>query len=166
MAAGDVEIRHNLRAVLIGLRAADKTFAREIRKQLREAGEEMVAEQGRILDSESPVSLSATGGEGTFTRGARATIKAGLKVRAGAGSGRYGGYVRVITTAPDGIPAKPFNAPVFRHPTFGNTGEWVDQEGIGYFTRGVKAGASSGRAHLLEVIDKALDEIPDNPRVQ
>jgi len=195
MADKDLEIRTNVRGVLQDLRKADKTFARETRKALRDSGQVIVEEQARILDTESPGTMTgrtyrkpATGSRGGYRRGpnvrqfggmrldrvegdggssnreTRQTIKSGLRVRAGVGSARYGGFVRVVSTNADDVPAKAFNQKIVRHPVFG-TGAWAAQKGLEWFKRGVVLGSRAARERLEKAIDDALGELRANPPV-
>ena len=159
-----VDLKADLEDTLKALANADKKLVTGFRRAVRESGAAVIAEMSSVLDTESPSSLTQSRFTGKFrdaatrghsNRGARETIKAGLRTRFTV-SAKRGASVKVVTTTAQ--PAKAFNSRQWSHLTFGHE-PTVNQSGIQYFKRGGSAGARAMRQALEKAIKEAVAEV-------
>ncbi len=174
----------NLREVLAEVRAFSPRLARELRRDLRSVGDQVIAEQKAILDGPLPTGITHTGytikrvrptkGRGYFrkvrtyadtdvkrsrTRGLREAIKAGLKTRVTAGKSRQEVSVRTTGPKDDGYNmAKVWQSERFRHPVFGSD-TWVDQKGQPYFWGPAYRGRDEMQRRVMRAIDAATQQM-------
>lgn len=173
----------DLRGLLAAVRDFSPKLATQLRRDLRGVGDDVIARQRAILAGPLPKGVVVTGkrltrvqakgkrraysrlvntyGEtdrphaGSYGRGLRKQIAAGLKVRVVAGKTRQG--VELKTTGPrDGgyNMAKVWNRPRFRHPVFTDNGKvWVYQAGQPYFWGPIYDGGLEG---MSERVDAAI----------
>lgn len=173
----------DLRRFLEHVKAFDPKLATAVRRQLRESGAEIIAEQRAILAKSKPGSIRVSSreyrliiprngrrpylakrnvyetGEGTTGGIAdlRARISKGLRTRVVAGKTRQA--VSVKTTGPrDGgyNMAVVWQKGIFRHPVFGDTNHWVYQQGQPYFYSPVLHHYVQVRQRIADIIDEAL----------
>lgn len=158
----------SLKALLKRLQGFPPKVRTGVRRELRQVGDETIAQQRAILAGPLPAGTTKTGfshkivharRKGKFflvktnvytdtdvkspgrSTGMRAAISAGLRTRVVATPKRQS--IEIKTTGPkvDGYnKAKFWNKRRFRHPVFGNKGRWVDQQGKPYFRAPVLAG--------------------------
>jgi hypothetical protein len=172
----DFDIKSNLRQLLTDLKEFDPQLATEVRKQLRHAGDDAIKAMGDILDADAGGVVTGftriTGRDSrgrmrlhmkdkvitreanrSRSRGTRAEIKAGLKMKVTAGKSRT--TVRLATTKGDLRGA--MNTRSWRHPTFGR-GAWVEQPGTRYFNRGAygEPGTSGTRERINASLQAAI----------
>ncbi|QIK83111.1 hypothetical protein [Sanguibacter sp. HDW7] len=168
----------NLREVLDAAKAFSPKLARELRKELRQVGADIIAEQTKILSGPLPGSVAVTGtktrivvpknGRAPYRRtvnvyeerqrtardrkrGMRKAIAAGLKTRVVTGKTRQGVAVRTTRSASGSAPVQAWQSRRFRHQVF-STGTYVDQLGQPYFW----GPAITGRDAAMKKIDAAL----------
>jgi hypothetical protein len=146
--AAGFDIKSNLRQVMADLKEFDPKLATGVRKALRNAGEPAITEMGNLLDE-----YRATSGE-RKSKGTRDEIKSGLKFRVTTGKTRSA--LRLNTTS--GEIRKALNAKSWRHPVFG-TGEWAEQQGTGYFSRGAMSQRGEVEDRIRAAIRVALEAV-------
>lgn len=169
--AGDsaVEVQvPDLRTFLADLKDFSPRLAREIRRDMRKSGDDVIAEQRAALSGPLPgtrtISIGTQGRTLDLTRsanrrrttGLREDIKRGLKVRVLAGKTRQGVELRSTGPRRNGYNmARVWNAREFRHPVFG-TDEWEEQAGQPYFWAPAIAGRDRVHTRVSEAIDRGL----------
>lgn len=149
----------DLRGLLDGLKEIDPKLATNLRRELRRSGEQIIAEQKKVLSGRPPRVGSSTkklrlisprNGDrpyfafrttyqpgDTRTGGVsnlRDKIAAGLRTRVSTGKNRQS--IEVKTTGPRNggfNMARVWQSAQFRHPVFGNTNDWSTQFGQPYF---------------------------------
>lgn len=172
----------NLRDALAKAKEIGPAVQRNLRRNLRGVGDEIIADQRAILDGAKPGKAIKAGmrvkrirgkGKGkTYLRavnvykaedasrnrstGMRKRIKASLKTRVVAGATRSGITIRA-DKGTGGVMVKGWNKKVFRHPVFGNKESYVSQFGQPYWWEPIKAGQAQAREKALAAIDDALN---------
>ena len=168
----------NVRDVLEAAKAFSPKLARELRRELRKVGSDIIAEQTKILSGPLPGSIAVTGTKTrlvvpkdgrapyrrtvnvyeerqrtarTRNRGMRKAIAAGLKTRVVTGKTRQGVSVRTTRSASGDAPVQAWQSRRFRHRVF-NSDTFVNQLGQPYFW----GPAIAGRDAALKKIDAAL----------
>lgn len=147
----------DFRRVALAARDFDKKLYGRLRRAIRSAGDEVVADV-RAQIGQIPAS-------GKSSRGLRAALQKGTKVSLGTGgkTGRNAG-IR-ITTSARGFPAGAVNTPSFRHPVFASPKRtrkewaWVAQQGRPYFGSVIAAHAQTMRDRVREAIDETAREM-------
>lgn len=168
----------NLREVLGAVKDFSPALARKLRKELRGTGDEIIADQGRILDGPLPPGVAVAGkrtrlivpqdgrkpyfrrvnvyeereaaARNRKSRGMRRDIKQALKTRVVAGKTRQG--VQVRANSKNSPMTHAWQAQIFRHPVFSHTGRFVHQRGQPYFW----APAVKGRDRAAIKVDQAI----------
>jgi hypothetical protein len=135
----------NLRAIVQAAKQFDAALGRNLRRQLRQAG------QGAITDMRGVLGGGAIGGG--IGRGIRLEVQTskarqGVRIRA-TGSGLPGDKRPLV---------KAFNAPSFRHPVYGMP-VWVDQPGRPYFGSVIVKHRDQIRESVETALGDALKEI-------
>lgn len=178
----DFEVRvPDLRELLADLKDFSPRLARDIRRDLRRSGEEVIASQKAILSGPLPGGVVHTGyrngrdslgrrrrlatfqdtatstANGRRTTRLRADIAKGLKVRVVAGKTRQGIELKTSGPRRDGYNmARVYQARVFRHPAFGEPDSWVYQKGQPYFWGPAFDGLDAMRGRVDEALGRAV----------
>jgi hypothetical protein len=133
----------DLRSLIQQVREVEPKLATALRRELRQAGTDIIADQRQQLG----------GGE------VRDQIAAGLRTRITAGRTRQS--VSIVSSGPrvGGVSlGKLFERRQFRHPVFG-TDQYVDQDGYPYFNRPARAGFDAMRSRLEQAVDDTIRRI-------
>lgn len=183
----DIEVKFELPDLnwLLGdLKDFDERLARDIRRELRGTGDDIIAAQRKILMGRLPgpirkvgtrlvwvrprdgrrpylakrnVYQTGDGSEGGIDN-LRSKIRKGLRTRVTSTKSRS--QISVKTTGPrqDGYNAAKFwNAKVFRHPVFSHAGAtFVYQQGQPYFFGPAYAGVEDMQTKTSAILDRAL----------
>lgn len=176
----------DLRSLLQHLRDADPQLATALRRQLRESGDAIIAEQRQILSGAKPGGIRKSGSRLRLVRprngrrpyfarrnvyetdeaktggvsNLRDQISSGLRTRVVAGKSRQS--VSIKTTGPR---AGGYNMAVvwqkamFRHPVFGSSDAWVYQQGQPYFFEPIRNQYDTVRDRIAGAVDEALRRI-------
>jgi len=174
----------NLREVLAAVQDFSPALARQLRRELRTVGADIIADQKRLLGAKLPGSVAVAGTKTRLVvpkdgrkpylrkvnvyeerervardrnRGMRKKIAAGLKTRVVAGKTRQGVSVRTDRRI-SGPMAQAWQAKRFRHPVF-RTGEYVDQLGQPYFWGPAVDGVDAAAQKIDAAIAAALNEM-------
>ncbi|MHC9046811.1 hypothetical protein ACYX8G_19675 [Microbacterium saperdae] len=171
----------DLRGLLGSLKEFSPALARDLRRDLRSSGDDIIAEQRKLLTGNLPGPINKQGLElrwirpkngrkpylafrNTYETGdgsdggvdnLRAKIRAGLKTRVTAG--RVRSDVAVRSTGPrngGSNMARVFQAKIFRHPVFGSR-SWAYQQGIPYFWGPAYRGADQMREKVTGLLETA-----------
>ena len=160
--------------------------ARNLRRDLRASGDDIIAAQRRILSGPLPKGIAVAGrrrrliynpktgklgarsanvyadreverpGRG---RGLRQAISGGLKTRVVIGEKRTG--VRIQTTNAKKTGSNFWQSRRFRHPVWGRE-PYVYQAGQPYFFQPAYDGAKAMSTRIHKLVEDAFDEIPDD----
>lgn len=171
----------DLRQLLGDIKAFSPRLAREIRRDLRRSGDEIINDQIAILAGPLPSGVRKVGTrQGRDSLGRRRTLNVyedravgrrretllrmhiakGLKVRVVAGKTRQGVEVRSSGPKIDGYNmARVWQSKVFRHPVFGDTQTWTYQKGQPYFWKPAFDGRDAMRMRIDEALDRGLAEL-------
>lgn len=177
----------NLREVIGAVKAFSPALARKLRKDLRATGDEIIADQGQILDGPLPPGVVVAGkrtrlivpedgskpyfrrvnvyeereaaSRNRRSRGMRRDIKRSLKTRVVAGKTRQGVQVRADSKISPMTHA--WQARIFRHPVFA-TGQFVHQRGQQYFWAPAVKGRERAARKVDEAIADAINEMTKN----
>ncbi len=174
--AAGFDIRTNLRQVLAQLKEFDPALAREVRRSMRQSGDDMITAMGDLLDEyEGGVVSGKTHRMGldskgrsrvrvdkintreanrSRSRGARDEVKQGLRTRVSTGVKR----TSIRVTASQGDLKRALNTRSWRHPIWGG-GEWVEQPGNQYFNRGAFSEAEQLQNNLEDALTIALEAL-------
>ena len=171
----------DLKKLLDDLKEFSPRLARELRRDLRGTGAHIIAAQKAILDGPLPQGLQRNGSvlRTSLSRGRvrvravhnyterassnsrptnlREDIKKGLKTRVMTSKTRQG--IAIRTGGPKRGTynmARIWNSRRFRHPVFGDSQDWVVQQGQPYFFEPIREGAEELRKNVGEAIDRAL----------
>jgi hypothetical protein len=175
----------NLREVLGSVKEFSPALARKLRKELRGTGDDIIADQQRVLDGPLPPGVAVTGkrtrlivpkdgskpyfrrvnvyeereraANNRTSRGMRQGIKRSLKTRVVAGKTRQGVQVRANSKTSDMTHA--WQAKIFRHPVFSHTGKFVHQRGQQYFWGPAVRGRDRAAIKVDQAIAQALTEM-------
>ena len=129
----------------------DPALTRALRKRIREAGKVAADAVKKTLRESSP-----DGGDDSG-EGRQALINA---TRVSVSFGKKSAGAKIVTSSAK-LPAKNkgllhvYNKESFRHPLFGNRGEWFRQKGRPYFQKSIREVLDRA---LVEEIRDALDE--------
>lgn len=171
----------DLRTVLAGAKEFDPRLATNLRRELRESGNEIIAKQRKILagrparitgsvkrlrlitpkNGDKPYwAFRRTYQTGDAREGGvshlRAKIAAGLRTRVITGARRQGVEVRTSGPRNDGVNmARVWQAKQFRHPVFGDDSRWAVQAGQAYFFEPV---TDELRNNMRARIDRAITD--------
>lgn len=170
----------NLREVLAELREVDPKLANALRRELRQAGDEIIAAQRAALAQRPPrvggsekrlVMIRPRRGKPYFafrrfyqpgdtrTGGVsqlRAKISSGLRVRTSASARRQGVEFRTGGPNNNGANmARVFEKVRFRHPVFGRPGQYAEQFGQPYFFKPV---TDEMKLRMAGRINNAIDD--------
>lgn len=176
----------NLREVLAAAKEFSPALARDLRRELRTVGDDIIAGQRQILAGPLPGSVAVVGqrtrlvvpsdGRRPYRRtvnvyeerervardrkkGMRSKIAAGLKTRVVTGKTRQGVSVRT-TRSISGVMANVWQARRFRHPVFSHAGStFVDQLGQPYFWGPAVAGREQAAKKVEDAIAATLDKM-------
>jgi hypothetical protein len=188
--AGGVEFdidAPDLRTLLQALREVEPKLATALRRELRRAGDVIIADQRDILAGPKPGSIAVTGKrwrlvrpknggtpylarrnvyeEGESREGGvsnlRDQISRGLKTRVVAGKTRQSVQVRTTGPNADGYNmALVWNKRLFRHPVFGHAGStFVYQQGQPYFFAPIQKNQAEVRDRIAAAADDAIRSI-------
>lgn len=139
------------RALMAAFKAFEPKLATKVRRELRRAGDDAVAD----------IRSTVRSGPGSGKVGIRAGIAAGTKTTVATGKTKQG--VK-ISSSSGALPAghKPmlraYNKASFRHPVF-KTGTWVEQSGHPYFGGVIRRHEDAMRAAVLAALSEAVREI-------
>lgn len=175
----------DLRALLDEIRRLEPRLATDLRRELRRAGDDVIADQRRILAGAKPGRIEKTGEEYRWVRPKnggkpylarrvvydkaadtagggelRARIAAGLRTQVSTGKTRQG--VSIKTTGPrlgGANMAIVWDQKVFRHPVFGDRQHWVYQQGRPFFWSPLQQRFVAVRQRVFDVISDALDRL-------
>lgn len=180
---GEITIESNLREIIANCKAVSPALARDLRRSLRQSGQEIIADQKTELSKPSRgmavktgQRLKMVGGKGgkkqylravnvykeqaagrSRSTGMREAIKAGLKTRVVAGKTRSGVSIKAQRPAGSKAPMPAaWNSKVFRHKVFG-TDEWVSQYGNPYWWDPIKNGSAEAKKRIEQAINDALN---------
>ncbi len=152
----EITVTSNLREVLAGLKEVEPALARTTRRSLRRSGDEATAEMRGILAQPPPGGTARAAYEGGFTsRGSRDQASAALRTQVQTSKRREG--VRIVGSREPF--AKSYNKRSWRHPVFGNTDVWVEQEGRPYFGSVVAKHAPAMRDAIERALVEALEQV-------
>lgn len=132
------------------LKAFDPALSRALRKNIRAAGQKAVDAVKETLAMPTP--------EGTPEGPGRAALIAATRVSVSFGKRAAGAKITTSGSALGAAHAgllKVYNLASFRHPVFGNTDNWVEQQGRPYFDKPIQDALDK---ELYKQIDAALDE--------
>lgn len=172
----------NIREALAKAKEIGPAVQRNLRRNLRGVGDEIIKDQRAILSGAKPgnarkagmrVKRVQRGGRGkaylravnvykaqaasrSRSTGMRERIKAALKTRVVAGATRSGISIRA-DKATGGVMVKGWNKKVLRHPVFGSRETFVTQFGQPYWWEPIKRGQLDAREKALRAIDDALN---------
>jgi hypothetical protein len=139
------------RALMAAIKAFDAKLATKVRRELRRAGDDAVAD----------IKATVQSGPGSGRVGIRAGIAAGTKTTVATSKSAQG--VR-ISSSSSALPAghKPmlraYNKAEFRHPVYGRD-TWVSQSGRPFFGVVIKRHEEAMRAAVLAALGDAVKEI-------
>lgn len=158
--------------------------ATDLRRDLRQAGDEILKEQRKILAGPKPPGIVKSGSksevrfsskgqayrrkvntyedaivENTRSTQLRAGISASLKNQVTFGKTRNG--IRITTVNAKKTGATFYQSKIFRHPVF-NTGEWAYQRGLPYFWGPAYAGAERMQARIQAAFTRAFNALPSD----
>lgn len=171
----------NIREALARAKEIGPKVQRNLRRDLRGVGDDIIKDQRAILDGAKPGKATKAGlrvkrvkakGKKAYLRtvnvykaevanrdrstGMRKRIKASLKTRVVAGATRSGISVRADKSV-GGVMVKGWNKKTLRHPVFGNKEAFVTQFGQPYWWEPIKRGQVQAREKALAAIDDALN---------
>lgn len=172
----------NIREALARAKEVGPAVQRNLRRDLRGVGDEIIKDQRAILDGAKPgnarkdgmrVKKVRRGGSGKVylravnvykaqaasrsrSTGMRKQVKASLKTRVVAGATRSGISIRADKSV-GGVMVKGWNKKVIRHPVFGNKDSFVTQFGQPYWWEPIKRGQLDAHEKALRAIDDALN---------
>jgi len=172
----------NIREALARAKEIGPAVQRNLRRDLRGVGDDIIRDQRAILDGAKPGNARKAGvrikrvqpkgkGKGYLravnvykaeaasrsrSTGMRKRIKASLKTRVVAGTTRSGISIRADKSV-GGVMVKGWNKRVLRHPVFGNKKTFVSQFGQPYWWEPIKQGQADAREKALAAIDDALN---------
>lgn len=173
----------NIRAVLERLKEVSPKVARDVRRELRGTGDQIIARQREILAGPLPQGIVRTGSKIKLTtptgrkgylrrvntyaerdvvRPGRSTdlrkkISAGLTTSVVAGKTRQG--IQIKTRGPRDAGynmAKVWQSRMFRHPVF-NRDVWVDQQGQPFFWGPVIEGRDAMLDEATDILNNAFE---------
>ncbi|MEE2568605.1 hypothetical protein V1638_04235 [Pseudarthrobacter sp. J64] len=171
----------NLRQVLEEAKAISPKIARNLRRNLRGVGDDIISDQKSILSGQLPGNAKKAGmqvrriktkrgksylravnvyraesAKRSRSTGMRNKVKASLKTRVVSGATRSGISIRADKGV-GGVMVKGWNKKVIRHPVFGNREQFVSQFGQPYWWEPIKAGRIKAQQKALDAIDDALN---------
>ncbi|BCW79008.1 hypothetical protein [Arthrobacter sp. NicSoilC5] len=172
----------NIREALAKAKEIGPAVQRNLRRDLRGVGDDIIRDQRSILDGAKPGNarkagmrikkIQRKGGGKSYMRavnvykaeaasrsrstGMRKRIKAALKTRVVAGTTRSGISIRADKSV-GGVMVKGWNKKVIRHPVFGNREQFVSQFGQPYWWEPIKRGQVAAKEKALAAIDDALN---------
>lgn len=172
----------NIREALAKAKEIGPAVQRNLRRNLRGVGDDIIADQRAILSGAKPGNakksgirvkrVQAKGGRKAYLRtvntykaeaagrsrstGMRNAIKASLKTRVVAGATRSGISIRADKSVA-GVMVKGWNKKVLRHPVFGNKEQYVSQFGQPYWWEPIKRGRVQAKDKALAAIADALN---------
>jgi hypothetical protein len=172
----------NIREALAKAKEIGPKVQRNLRRNLRGVGDDIIADQRAILSGPKPGNarktgqrvrlVKAKGGRKAYLRtvntyeaqaagrsrssGMRKAVKASLKTRVVAGATRSGISVRADKSV-GGVMVKGWNKRTLRHPVFGNKEQYITQFGQPYWWEPIKRGQVQAKAKALAAIDDALN---------
>jgi hypothetical protein len=171
----------NIREVLARAKEIGPAVQRNLRRNLRGVGDDIIKEQRAILDGAKPGNVRKAGmrvkriqrkGGKSYLRavnvykaeaasrsrstGMRKRIKASLKTRIVAGATRSGISIKADKSV-GGVMVKGWNKKVLRHPVFGNKESFVSQFGQPYWWEPIQRGQIDAKQKALAAIDDALN---------
>lgn len=171
----------NIREALARAKEIGPAVQRNLRRNLRGVGDDIIKEQRAIISGALPGNAKRAGktvrrikdSKGrTYLRavnvykaeaasrnrgkGLRNRVKASLKTRVVAGATRSGISIRADKSVSHGM-EKLWNKKVIRHPVFGNKDRFVSQFGQPYWWEPIKRGRINARDKALAAIDDALN---------
>ena len=186
---GGVQIRveSNIREVLARAKEFSPALARDLRRDLRQTGEGIIAAQRQVLSGPLPGNAIKTGQRAKWvtpkngrkkylravntyearaasrsrSRGMRERVKASLMTAVMTGARRSGVRIKARKAKGDAM-VLTWNKKVFRHPVFsGRSGKRVftSQYGQPYWWEPIKAGQAVAKEKAEQAINKALEEI-------
>ncbi|MEB0286159.1 hypothetical protein QN355_06300 [Cryobacterium sp. 10S3] len=162
-------------------------LARELRRELRKTGSEVITEQRRVLDGPLPTGIQVTGqtlrptlnkktgrvgvrklntyGDRAIQRPGRSTglregIKSGLVTRVTISKSRTSVQVRTTNAKKTG--SNFWQSKKFRHPVFGNRQVMVNQRGMPFFWQPAIDGGQRMAGRINTAIDAAFQQIPSD----
>lgn len=172
----------NIREALAKAKEIGPKVQRNLRRNLRGVGDDIIADQRAILSGAKPGNahkaglrvkrIQAKGGRKAYLRtvnvykaeaagrdrttGMRKAVKASLKTRVVAGATRSGITVRADKSV-GGVMVKGWNKRTLRHPVFGNKEQFVTQFGQPYWWEPIKRGQVQAKDKALAAIADALN---------
>jgi hypothetical protein len=171
----------NLREVLAKAKAISPAVVRNLRRNLRGVGDDIIKDQQAILSGALPGNAKKAGmkvrkikrkGGKSYLRavnvykaeaakrsrstGMRSRVKASLKTRVVAGTTRSGISIRADKSV-GGVMVKGWNKKVLRHPVFGNKETFVSQFGQPFWWDPIKQGQLQAKEKALAAINDALN---------
>lgn len=172
----------NIREALARAKEIGPAVQRNLRRNLRGVGDEIIKDQRAILSGAKPGNARKAGmrvkriqrkGSGkaylravnvykaeaagrSRSTGMRERIKASLKTRVVAGATRSGISIRADKST-GGVMVKGWNKKVLRHPVFGSRETFVTQFGQPYWWEPIKRGQLDAREKALAAINDALN---------
>ena len=174
----------NLREVVAAVKDFSPALARQLRKQLRAVGDDIIADQRSILNGPLPGSIAVVGKKTRLVvpkdgskpylrkvnvyeeraraardrnRGMRKKIGQGLKTRVVTGKTRQGVSVRTDRRI-GGEMSQVWQAKVFRHQAFGRE-PWIHQRGQQYFWGPAVEGREAAAKKIDDAIAEAINEM-------
>ncbi|WP_136017935.1 hypothetical protein [Arthrobacter silvisoli] len=171
----------NLRQVMADVKAISPKLLRNLRRDLRGVGDDIINDQKAILSGALPGNAKRAGkqlrriktkrgksylravnvyqaetAKRSRSTGMRNRIKSSLKTRVVSGATRSGISIRADKNV-GGVMVKGWNKKVIRHPVFGNRESWATQFGQPYWWEPIKAGRVKAQQKALAAISDALD---------
>lgn len=172
----------NIREALARAKEIGPAVQRNLRRNLRGVGDDIIKDQRDILSGAKPGNARKAGmrvkriqrkGSGkaylravnvykaeaasrSRSTGMRQRVKAALKTRVVAGATRSGISIRADKSV-GGPMVKVWNKKVIRHPVFGNTESFVTQFGQPYWWDPIKRGRIDAKEKALAAIENALN---------
>jgi hypothetical protein len=172
----------NIREALAKAKEIGPAVQRNLRRNLRGVGDDIIKDQRAILSGAKPGNAQKAGmrvkriqrkGSGKAylrtvnvykaqaasrnrSTGMRERIKASLKTRVVAGATRSGISIRADKST-GGVMVKGWNKKVLRHPVFGSKENYVSQFGQPYWWEPIKRGQLDAREKALQAISDALN---------
>lgn len=132
----------DFRTLFARLKEVEPKMATALRRELRQSGDTIIAQQRDLLAPDGPLTSQ---------------IAAGLRTRVASGATRQS--VSVKSTGPrlDGYNmAAVFEKKVIRHPVFGSTTTWVEQPGRPYFNPPIRREYLQMRERIKDAVDHTL----------
>lgn len=172
-----------LKGFLDHVKGVDPTLARDLRRELRSSGDDIIAEQRAILRGPRPGSIRKTGqklklivpsdggrpyiakrnvfeygsASSRASTGMREQIADGLHTRVTTGARRQS--ITVRTNSAKAPLSRVWEKKRFRAPNFGSRTAWHDQRGQPYFWLPVKGGYERVQQRVADAIDRVLREL-------